>query len=169
MAFLGGTCQIILEAVLATARGRVVVGIEAICEAAFKGRARTGRVVLRPGAMGCFGVLGAVRGGVRADIVVQADRLQALAQLPLLQGGIPLGLDLSLALAIGGFGLLEDVDDVLGLLWRSVGTRTRRRGASSFMPGPLTLLTTLPDRLMTVMVSPTPMAERQKGVDGCWA
>jgi hypothetical protein len=52
---------------------------------------------------------------VRAGIVVQADRLYAVAQLLVVQGGTALGVQLGLALAVGRLCFLEDVDDVLGL------------------------------------------------------
>ena len=38
-----------------------------------------------------------------------------LGDLPLLHDGIALSLDFSFALAVGGLGLLEDVDNVLAL------------------------------------------------------
>ena len=52
---------------------------------------------------------------MRTRVVVEADRLYALEELLLLQRGIALGLDLGLALLVGRLGLLEDVDEVLGL------------------------------------------------------
>lgn len=54
----------------------------------------------------------------RPNIIFDAQRLDALAQgLLFAQGSIALGFDLSLALAVGSFGLLEDADNVLAL-WR---------------------------------------------------
>jgi hypothetical protein len=50
-----------------------------------------------------------------AGVVVDADGLDALGELPLFHDGIALSLDLGFALAVGGLGLLEDVDDVLAL------------------------------------------------------
>jgi hypothetical protein len=50
-----------------------------------------------------------------AGIVVDTQGFHALGELPLLDDGIALGLDLRLALAVGGLGLLEDVDNVLAL------------------------------------------------------
>lgn len=50
-----------------------------------------------------------------AGIVIDANGFYTLAELLLAHGSIALGLDLSLALAVGGLGLLEDVDDVLAL------------------------------------------------------
>jgi hypothetical protein len=62
-----------------------------------------------------FGGLGAVRDVGAGIVVIKADGLDALGELSLLHGSIAFGLDLSLALAVGGLGLLEDVDDVLAL------------------------------------------------------
>lgn len=113
MAFEGGASQFILEAMAAAARRRLVVGVEAVGEAALQRRLR---VAMRLGSMGSFGLLGSVRRCARAGIVVvQADRFYAVAQLLLLQRGIALGLYLGLAFAVGRLCLLEDVDDVLGL------------------------------------------------------
>lgn len=50
-------------------------------------------------------------------IVVNAQALHALGQLLRLVSGLLLRLDLRLALAVGRFGLLEDADNVLALLW----------------------------------------------------
>jgi hypothetical protein len=61
-------------------------------------------------------VRGCARAGVVVD-VVDADRLGRLAQLARLDGGIALGLDLSLPFTVGGLGLLEDVDNVFALCW----------------------------------------------------
>jgi len=97
-------------------------------------------------------LLGAVR-HVGAGIIVDADGLDGLGQLPLLYGGITLRLDLSLALTVGSLGLLEDVDYVLAL--ERVSTSSC---AGLACDGLLTLLTTLPLLLMTVMVSPSPTA-----------
>ena len=90
------------------------------------------------------------------DVVVDAESPDALLELLFLQSSISLCLDLCLALAVGGFGLLEDADKVLALeggqqrLIEEVGGYRR-----------LTLLTTLPDLLITVMVSPTPIVAVQ--------
>jgi hypothetical protein len=66
---------------------------------------------------------------LRPNIVFDAQRLDALAQgLLFAHSSIALGLDLSLALAVGGFGLLEDADKVLalwGLLVRFLSYRQR--------------------------------------------
>jgi hypothetical protein len=71
--------------------------------------------------------LGAVRfarvtgRGARPGVVVEPEGPHALAQLLLLQRGrIALRFDLGLALAVGGLGLLEDVDNVLALRGQSV-------------------------------------------------
>lgn len=57
-------------------------------------------------------------GCARLKVIFDAQRLNALSQgLLLAQGGIALGLDLSLALAVGSFGLFENADNVLAL-WR---------------------------------------------------
>lgn len=62
--------------------------------------------------MRCFGVAG---GCARLDVVIDAEGLDALLELLLLHGSISLCLDLCFALAVGGFGLLEDADEVLAL------------------------------------------------------
>lgn len=55
----------------------------------------------------------------RLDVVFDAQRLDTSAQrLLLAQCSIALGLDLSLALAVGSFGLLEDAYNVLALYER---------------------------------------------------
>lgn len=103
-------------------------------------------------AVGCFGVLGMARRCARPHIVVDANIFDALGEFLRLVGGFLLRLDLGLALAVGGLCFLEDADNVLALGWWSV------RGLSTIVPyRRLTLLTTLPDLLMTVMVSPTPI------------
>jgi len=71
--------------------------------------------------------------------------------------------DFGFAFAVGGFGFLEDGDDVLAL-WE-VGTSVNLVSRKvSYQTGRLTLLTTFPLLLMTVIVSPTPIADV-----GCWA
>ena len=50
-----------------------------------------------------------------------------------MQRSIAFGLDLGLALAVGRFGLLENVDDVLGLRRRSVGKRGTRGQARDYV------------------------------------
>jgi hypothetical protein len=95
------------------------------------------------------------RRSTRPDIVVDAEGLGALIQLLQLEGGILFGFDLCFALAVGGLGLLEDTDEVLALQRVSDGAY---RASVSYRR--LTLLTTLPDLLMTVMVSPTPIAAK---------
>lgn len=87
------------------------------------------------------------------DIIVDADGFDALCEFLRLVGRFFFSLDLGLALAVGGLCLLEDADDVLALGKWSV------RGLSTItIPyRRLTLLTTLPDLLMTVIVSPTPI------------
>ena len=50
-----------------------------------------------------------------AGVVFDAQSFYALCELPLLDGSIALGLDFSLALAVCGLGLLEDVDEVFAL------------------------------------------------------
>jgi hypothetical protein len=92
-------------------------------------------------------------GSAGTCIVVDANGLEALGQLLLFDCGIALGLDLCLAFAVGGLGLLEDVDNVLAL--RAVSTARRAYRVLAYRR--LTLLTTLPLLLMTVMVSPTPI------------
>lgn len=93
------------------AAARAVVGVEAIAVAALHG----GSVMVRLGAVRVgFGSLGTVR-DLRAGVIVDADSLDALGELPLLHDSIALGFDLRLALAVGGLGLLEDIDDVLAL------------------------------------------------------
>ena len=66
---------------------------------------------------------------MRPNIVFNAQRLDALAQgLLLAHSSITLGLDLGLALAVGGFGLFKDTDNVLalwGLLVTSISYRQR--------------------------------------------
>ena len=101
------SAEVIFEAVFAAPRA--VVGIEAVAVAALHGRP----VMLAVGVG--FGSLGAVRDLGAGIVVIQADGLDALSGLPLLHGGIALRLDLRLALAVGGLGLLEDVDNVLAL------------------------------------------------------
>jgi hypothetical protein len=60
-----------------------------------------------------------VGGCTRLDIILNAQCLDAPTQgLLLAHGSIALGLDLSLALAVGSLGLLEDADDVLALWGR---------------------------------------------------
>jgi len=97
---------------------------------------------------------------LRPDIVFNAQRLDTLAQgLLLAHSSIALGLDLSLALAVGSLCFFEDADNMLAL-WGSLVTFVSYRQSSA-----PTLLTTFPDLLMTVMVSPTPMAT--SCVEGC--
>jgi hypothetical protein len=94
------------------AAARAVISIKAVAVAAL----HRGPVMVRLGAMGVgFGCLGAVRDLGAGIVIIHTDGLYALGELPLLDGGITLGLDLCLALAIGGLGLLEDVDNVLAL------------------------------------------------------
>jgi hypothetical protein len=102
-------------------------------------------------------VFGVARGCARAGVIVVAERLCALVDLLGVVCGFFFCFDLGFALAVGGFGFLEDGDDVLAL--RAV---SRYRTGSS-LSARLTLLTTFPLLLMTVMVSPTPMA-----TDGWW-
>jgi hypothetical protein len=108
--------EVLLKAVPARP-GALVVGIEAVGVASVEARARR---LHRLGAVWCLGPLGAVRRCARLDIVVEANRADALAELLRLVGGLLLGLELSLALAVGGLGLLEDADEVLAL--RAVST-----------------------------------------------
>jgi len=114
VAVCAGAGEVVLEAVgVGSTALRVIVHVEAVREAALQ--RRLGVVVVAVG-FGAVRVLGAVRGGVGAGVVVvQADGFDAVAEFLLLEGGIALGLDLGLALAVGGFGFLEDVDDVLAL------------------------------------------------------
>ena len=113
-------------------------------------------------------MLGAVRGGARARVVVEAHRLYGITQLLVLQGGIALGVDFGLALAVGRLCLLEDVDDVLGLQAVSGDAMDAMGASCGSSEGARTLLTTLPERLMTVMVSPTPMvAVAEAAAGGC--
>jgi hypothetical protein len=102
--------EVQLEAVFA--RPRAVVCVEAVGVATVHARARR---LYCLGAMRCLGVLGAVRRCARLDIIVEADRLDALAELLRLVGSLLLGLELCFALAVGGLGLLEDADEVLAL------------------------------------------------------
>lgn len=119
MPLAGTPRKVILEAMAVAARGLVCV--EAVGVAAFQRRSaiRAGRlVVMRLGAMGGLGMRGPVGGCARLNVIFNAQRLDAPTQgLLLAQGSIALGLDLSLALAVGGFGLLEDAENVLAL-WR---------------------------------------------------
>lgn len=104
---------------------------------------------------------GMAGGSARSSIVVELECLHAIAELLLLcEGSIALRLDLSFALAVGRLGLLEDIDNVLALCRHSLvdGHVNVHTG------GVLTLLTTLPDLLMTVMVSPTPMTSNYERV-----
>lgn len=151
--------EILLEAVAAVARA-VAWGVGV---APLQGGAGSGL-------LGGLGGLGAVAGlgVVGAGIVIAA-----FGRRLLLAGyGIALGLDLGLALAVGSLGLFEDVDNVLALL----GVWVDRSAKGAYRLSPViardeggggggrgggmrrTLLTTLPDLLMTVMVSPTPIA-----------
>jgi hypothetical protein len=91
------------------------------------------------------------RRSARLDIVVDAQGPDALIEPLGLVCSLLLGLDLRFALAVGGLGLLEDADNVLAL-------RTMSAGLSGGLLLALTLLTTFPDLLITVMVSPTPIA-----------
>ena len=92
-------------------------------------------------------------GGARLDVVVDAQGPDASIEfLVFLRGRFSLGLDLCFALAVGSFGFFEDVDQMLALEGGQQGLI-----AHSGLIDRLTLLTTLPDLLMTVMVSPTPM------------
>jgi hypothetical protein len=50
-----------------------------------------------------------------AGVVIDAQSFYALGELLLLDGGIALSLDLSLALAVCSLGLLEDVDELFAL------------------------------------------------------
>jgi hypothetical protein len=101
------SAEVIFEAVFAAPRA--VVGIEAVAVAALHGRP----VMLAVGVG--FGSLGAVR-DLGAGVVVFAGSAEGLlGDLPLLHDGIALSLDFSFALAVGGLGLLEDVDNVLAL------------------------------------------------------
>lgn len=131
---------------------RAVVRVEAIGIPPLHGRPfrPVRRVLARLGAMGSLGM---ARRCARLSIVVDAQGFYAISGLFLSQSRISLCLDLCFALAICRLGFLEDVDDVLALravsnpAYRVVSPYRRR-----------TLLTTLPDLLMTVMVSPTPIA-----------
>lgn len=58
------------------------------------------------------------------DVVVDAEGLDALAELLLPQGSISLCLDLCFSLAVRGFGLFEDADDVFALEAVSTGLRS---------------------------------------------
>jgi hypothetical protein len=102
--------KVLLEAVFATAWA--VVGVEAVGIATLHGWPGW---LVRLGTVGRLGVLGVTRGCARLNIVVDTDSLGALVELLQLVGGILLGLDLCLALAVGGLGLLEDADKVLAL------------------------------------------------------
>jgi hypothetical protein len=99
-----------LEAMLAGAGG--VIRVEAVGIAAFQGRP----VMMRLGAVG-FGRLRAVGRCARPGVVFNLHLLQALAELPLFDGGIALGLELGLSFSIRSLGLLEDVEDVFALWW----------------------------------------------------
>jgi hypothetical protein len=67
------------------------------------------------GTVGRPGVLGVARRCARLDIVVDTNGFGAFIEFLQLVGGILLSLDLRLALAVGGLGLLEDADKVLAL------------------------------------------------------
>lgn len=101
------------------------------------------------------------RRGARAGVIVNAQALHALVQLLRLKGGLLLRLDLRLALAVGRLGLLEDADNVLALWEVSPRVLSVRVLIGSI--GALTLLTTFPLLLMTVIVSPTPIAAVDAG------
>ena len=82
----------------------------------------------RPGPMGRIRAPRVPRmaGGAGSIIVVEAESPHASAQLPVM-GGRCLALcgNLGLALEIGRFGLLEYIDNVLGLGARQGGARRR--------------------------------------------
>ena len=59
----------------------------------------------------------------RLVVVFAGSAEGLLGDLPLLHDGIALSLDFSFALAVGGLGLLEDVDNVLALGGSSVRVR----------------------------------------------
>ena len=104
--------QVVLVTVPATAR-RVVVGVEAVGVAALE----SGFVVAV--GFGSVGGLGMLRMAGRRPrphvVVVDAHRLDAIAQLPVVRGSVSLGLELGFALTVRRCGLFEDVDDVLAL------------------------------------------------------
>lgn len=51
----------------------------------------------------------------RLSVIIDAQGLDALAELLFPVGSLFLCLDLGLALSVGGLGLLEDADEVLAL------------------------------------------------------
>jgi hypothetical protein len=64
--------------------------------------------------LGAAGIVGALGGGMRAHVVLDAHRLDTMEGLPLMVG-MTFGLDLGFALAVGGFGFLENVYKVFAL------------------------------------------------------
>lgn len=102
-----------------------------------------------------------MRRSARLDIIVDAqgpDTLLELLFLELfLEGDFALSLDFSLALAIGSLGLFKNAKNVLAL-GVDVSKGVIGSGSSGLSVVGRTLLTTLPDLLMTVIVSPTPIA-----------
>lgn len=94
-----------------------------------------------------------------AGIVLDAQRLYAPGELLLFGGGIALGLDFSLALAVGSLCFLEDAEKMLALReGRWLVRAAWIEPMAGYVLCVLTLLTTLPLLLMTVMVSPSPTA-----------
>lgn len=70
--------------------------------------------------------------GTGLDIVVDnVDFLESLGEVLFPDGGVSFCFDFCFALAVGGFGLLEDADKVLALLVVSGGVSYRRGSLSA--------------------------------------